>query len=445
VSRSWTTISCRAFALCVLLLTCLSAPSRAAADKPPPPGLPLAAFWSVDLKVEPTAPPVSDGDRVFIALKSAHLTARSAADGHELWRIDKQISAPMAAADGLVFVSAGDAIEAVRAADGGSAWIVPRVTAIAPLVVRDGWVIAATDAELIAIRAKDGTVVWRHASGAVKLPPDLDGGRVYTGADDGRVLALALATGAVEWESFVQGGVTAIAARAGRVYAGAGDKHLYCLDGRSGKVEWQKATGSSPIGRIAVDDSRVYTAALNNVIFALDRSNGNQRWTEAIRRRPFAGVLLAGHIVFVPVVGPQLVMLYDADGKPSGIIGLPGEILRALPPDVRETAAGVNVFAITGGLSNEWQLTFLAPAGESTIVPPDKLTALPGVPFLTDPALQPIGRVLGALVLGDPPLSPMATIEWPVVLRDPPLVPLTSFPGLQLRPLSPVLPTRREP
>jgi outer membrane protein assembly factor BamB len=443
VSRSWTTISCRAFALCTLLLAGLPTPCGAAADKPPPPGLPIAEFWSVDLKVEAAESPVSDDARVFIALKSAHLTARSATDGHELWRITKEVSAPMAAAEGFVFVSAGDAIEALRGSDGGSAWIVPRVKTVAPLVARDGWLIAITESEILAIRAKDGTVVWRHATEGVKLPPEIDGDRLVTGADDGRVLAMTLATGAIEWDEYVPGGVTALAAKAGRVYAGAGDQRLYCLDGRSGKRAWSFPVRANPTGRIAVDDKRVYVAALNNVIFGLDRSNGNQQWTTSVRRRPSAGVLLAGHVIFVPVVAPQLSMLYDENGRPSGTIALPGEITRGMVPDIRETAAGVKVFAITGGLSNEWRLTFLAPAGESTIVPPDKLTELPGVPFLTDPALQPIGRVLGGLALTDPPLAPLSTISWPVVLQDPLLVPLTSFPGLQMRPLSPVLPTRR--
>ena len=65
-----------------------------------------------------------------------------------------------------------------------------------------------------------------------------------------------------------------------------------------------------------------------------------------------------------------------------------------------------------------------------------------GVPFLTDPVLEPIGRVLGTLLLGDPMLRPLSSIGWPLILQDPPLEPLTTLPGLQLRPLSPVLPTR---
>jgi outer membrane protein assembly factor BamB len=445
VSRSWTTISCRAFALCAVLLGSFAAPS-AAADKPPPPKLPLTSFWSVELGAAAAAPPVSDGDRVFIALKSAQLSARSATDGHELWKIAKDVSVPMAADDGLVFVSAGEAVEAVRGLDGGSAWIVPRLKTVAPLVSGSGWVIAVTDTEVVAIRAKDGEVAWRHAAGGVRLAPDIDGDRVYLGADDGRVLALTLASGEQAWESYLPGGVTAIAARGGRVYAGAGDKQFYCLDGRSGKKQWPRSIGSNPAGRIAVDDERVYFTALNNVVYALDRANGNQRWTRSLHRRPIAGVIAAGHVIFVPTVAPHLEMLYDRDGRPSGALALPGDIPRdgerALTPDIRETPAGVHVFAVTGGLSNQWQLTFIGPVDEASIVPLSELEVLPGVPFLTDPVLEPIGRVLGALIFGDPPLRPVSAMDFPFILRDPPLEPLKTLPGLQLRPLSPVLPIR---
>jgi outer membrane protein assembly factor BamB len=418
---------------------CLARLSAAAADRPPPPRLPLAAFWSVDIGSAVSDGPVSDGERVYLALKSAHLTARDAADGRELWKKEKNASA-LASAGGLVFVSAGDAIEALRGSDGASVWIVPGVKIVAPLLVRDGWLIAVTAAEVLAIRSTDGHVVWRRAAGGVRQAPAIDGDRVYVGADDGRVLALALPTGAVAWEKYVPNGVTTIAAHLGLVYVGAGDKHFYCLDANKGSGKWPFRVGAIPTGRIAVDDDRVYFSSLDNVIRALDRKTGNQRWQTGLPHRAPSGVMAAGHVVFVPISGSELVMLYDHNGKRSGNIGLP-DVIDA-PPDVRENAKGLQAFVVTGGLSNRYQLTFIASAGEPVMQPFSELTP-PGLWFLTDPVLQPIGKTLPWLVLGDPLLQPFTAIEWPVVLRDPPLVPLTTFPGLLLRPLSPTLPTRR--
>ena len=100
-------------------------------------------FWSVELKAAASASPVRDGDRVFVALKSAHLTSRAVADGHEVWRIEKNVTGPMAAdgmaADGgLLFMPAGDAVEG--ASRGSAAWIAPRVEAVG--ASRAGWVVA---------------------------------------------------------------------------------------------------------------------------------------------------------------------------------------------------------------------------------------------------------------------------------------------------------------
>ena len=400
-------------------------------------------YWSVPIPAGAAAPPVADVDRVYLALRSAHVVALALSDQRELWKVAREITVPMAAADGLLFIGAGDAIEALRGADGATAWIAPRVKAVASLVATPGLLLAVTADEIVAIHAADGQIAWRRPAGGVRHPPAVDGTRVFVGADDGRVAALGVTSGEVHWEQYVNGGVTALRASRGLVYAGGGDKKLHCLDARNGREKWTFASGLSPTGAIAVDDKRVYFSALDNVVRGLDRETGNLRWQTALNRRPVAGVRLAGHVLFVEVTSAELVMLFDATGLRSGVIALPKETTRDLPIDVRETEAGVHVFVVTGNLAGEWNLTMIGPAGEAPLEPFDKLTPLPGVAFLTDPALAPIGLVLPWLILTDPALQPFSAIEWPVVLRDPPLVPLTTLPGIQLRPLSPVLPAHR--
>jgi outer membrane protein assembly factor BamB len=413
-----------------------------AADRQPVPALPLRIYWSVDIAAGVSAPPASDDARAYIAMGNARIAALALSDGRELWRVSKQISAPMAASGGLLFISAGDAVEALRGDTGATAWIAPRLTATVPLVASDGLIVAVTASEIVALHPADGRVVWRHAAGGVRVPPVVDGTRVFVGADDGRILALDAGSGAVAWEAFVGGGVTALGAGHGLVYAGAGDKQFHCLDAR-GKTKWTYRIGSSPAGRIAVDRERVYFAAGDNVIRALDRETGNQRWQAPLTRRPVGGARLAGHLVFVQVIGTEMIMLLDRNGGRSGAIVLPGETTRETPPDVREAAAGVYVLLVTGGLSNQWQVTLIGPAAEDALAPFGRLAWLPGVPFLTDPILEPVGRVLPWLILGEPMLRPLSGMDWPIVLRDPRLEPLTTLPGIQLRPLSPVLPVRR--
>jgi hypothetical protein len=194
---------------------------------------------------------------------------------------------------------------------------------------------------------------------------------------------------------------------------------------------------------MTIDDDRVYAASMDNVVRGLDRQSGNQRWKTGLKQRPSFGVFLAGHVVFIPAVASELQMLYDRDGRESGSLALPGDAPPGLPPAIADSPDGAIVYTVTGGLTNEWNLTKFAPAGETVLFPFAKLDPLPGLPYLTDPALSSLGNVLQMLVIGDPLLQPFALVGWPIVLRDPPLVPLTTLPGLQLRPLSPVLPVRR--
>ena len=422
-------------------LVLLAAP-LAADDRPAVPALPVKMHWSADLSAGVAAAPVNDGDRIYISLRTAHVAALSLADGREVWRVAKTVTTPMVASSGLLYLSAGDAIEAVRGTDGVSAWIAPRLKAAAPLVANDAMVIVATDAELVALDAKDGHVLWRLAAGGIKLPPVADSGRVYAGADDGRVIGVDAASGKLLWEKYVQGGVTSLGAYRDRVYAGGGDKEFHAFDAIKGSHKWSRFIGSKPDGAIAVDDDRVYFTALDNVVRGLDRNNGNQRWQARLARRPIGGVHLIGHLVFLQATGTELLMLYDRTGERSGAIALPGETARDTPPSVRDTKAGLNVLVVTGSLSNQWQLSLVGPAAEAPVEPFAGF-AIPGAPFLTDPEAVSMWRALPWLVMGDPPLRPATHAGWPLILQDPPLEPLTVLPGLQLRPLSPVLPVRR--
>jgi hypothetical protein len=162
----------------------------------------------------------------------------------------------------------------------------------------------------------------------------------------------------------------------------------------------------------------------------------------ALRERPLSGVIVVDHVVFVPTPSAELPLIYAPDGRPAGSLPLPGEAAPGMMPAVTGTPEGPVVYAVTGGLTDEWSLTRFARAGEAALIPVAALTEMPGVPYLTDPVLAPIGTVLGLLLLGDPPLGRLADMGWPLMLRDPPLGPLTTLPGVQLRPLSPVPPAR---
>ena len=221
----------------------------AAADKVAPPRLPIAIHWSVELTTAVATAPVSDGDRVFLALRSAHLVARDVADGHELWRIAEGRHRRRLAADGGLRLRLGGRRDRGAARDRRRQCLAGRRASRpwrrwsrrAARVRRH----RRRDPRDPRERRRD-----RLASAGrrrAQCRPTIDGDRLYVGrgrrADpgDGRWRPARS-----RWEEYVPGGVTALAARRGRVYAGAGDKRFYCLDARNGRG----ASGRFRVGSI---------------------------------------------------------------------------------------------------------------------------------------------------------------------------------------------------
>jgi len=366
--------------------------------------LPLATRWSVDLGGPPVAraAPVLDEERVYVALRTGQIVARSLSDGAERWRKDLPTEQPIATDGGVVFVASHDAIHALGGADGTTLWEKPLAGITAPLVARSGWLIVLAQRRVLAFRSKDGAPIWQRDVGGSTEPPAINGDRVYISVDDGRIVAADITTGKSIWESTIGATAGALFAAGDRVYAGAGDRQFYCLKAQNGEIDWVKRIGAAIVGPATADGTRVYFLALDNIVRALDRSNGNQRWQHAYRRRASAGPAIGGTYVFVASSSSPEIWMWMNDGRPAGTLTLPAE--PAVSPTVSEHGPeNLDVVAVTGNLSSQWQLTLLAPAGEAPLVP---FSELPGV------VLKPETR------------------DVPV---EPPLVPFTGLPGIVLQ------------
>ena len=127
--------------------------------------LPSAVRWSVPISASPVAPPVIDKDQVFVVLQSGAVEAHRVADGTTAWKIELRSDFPVAVDGDRVYVAAGEAIHALKAADGTEQWLVPSGNVTAPILAHAGWVIAATEKSLTAYRAADGSKVWSREVG----------------------------------------------------------------------------------------------------------------------------------------------------------------------------------------------------------------------------------------------------------------------------------------
>jgi polyvinyl alcohol dehydrogenase (cytochrome) len=82
--------------------------------------------------------------------------------------------------------------------------------------------------------------------------PNVFGGRVYVGSNDGTIYAIDAQTGCLYWmyraKSLVRSGV--VVGPDKRAYIGDLDANLYALDTKTGKLIWQKKADDQPFARI---------------------------------------------------------------------------------------------------------------------------------------------------------------------------------------------------
>jgi len=359
-----------------VILAC-GIPLRAQAAAAHPSLFPIAPHWSVDIGAPPVngAPPVSDADRIYVALRTGHVVARALASGAELWNRELATNRAIAVDGGLVFVAGDAALHALRGTDGAVVWEHATAALSAPLLAQGGWLIIATGRTITAMRGADGTVVWQRELGTVVHRPAIDGNRLFVPMDDGRLVALDLENGTSVWERMLDGAPGEPLATSDRIYVGAADRRFYSLKADNGDFDWSWRVGATVLGPPATDGARVFFVALDNVVRGLDRYSGVQAWQHAIRSRPAAPPAVVQGIVLIASATSPEITAWTAEGKPAGTVPL------ASPPVVAPDLAGGDVArlsVVTGSLARVYELTLMAAAPDLPLV---ALTELPGKPL----------------------------------------------------------------
>lgn len=344
----------------------------------------MVATWTTPLAAPAVATPGYDADRAYVLLRSGELSAVSLVTGAVVWTVPAAgtVGSPEAG-DGLVFLAAEGRIEARDAATGAPRWKVETKAAVAaPVYWNNGWLLAFTaDGTATMYRAATGDVVWRQALGApVSGRPTAADTRVYVLLRDGRVLALALGSGATQWEAKLPGAVLSIRALDDRVFVGCADKYFYCLAAKNGKTKWRWRAGAVSVGTPSVDERFVYFVALDGVLRALDRGNGSLRWQALIPNQPSAGPFLSNRRLLVPGIVPEVPAYSTRDGKPSGTVRLPAD--PSFPPGFVESTDPGQAGRLLGTF-DDGRVQLLTSG-----VPLLRGTPLPGPPYAIPPLIE---------------------------------------------------------
>jgi len=196
---------------------------------------------------------------------------------------------------------------------------------IALLGTRDGW--------LHAVR-RDGTIAWELQAAGGFGTPVVAGDTVYVGSSDGRLYAVAIATGKPRWtydakedlstrpaladgvvlvaslrdavfavdastgtwlwhhrreqkgEGLTIFGAASVQVSAGTAFAAYSDGFAAALDLKTGTPRWERRVAPAgprgahlDVDALAVDGQRVYAAAYSGAVLALDARTGQTLWS----------------------------------------------------------------------------------------------------------------------------------------------------------------------
>ena len=339
----------------------------------------LDARWVVPFDTPPVAPAGFDASTAYVPLKGGQLVAVDLDSGIVRWRLDVATTLTPATGGGMVFTTSGTTIEARAANTGAITWSAPLPGgAAAPLYWDTGWLLASTPSgDLAAFRAADGTLVWRQPLGApLSTAPAAALDRLYLGLTDGRLVAVALMTGATIWSQRVTGRITALVGLDDQLVFGTSGKFVVSVDLARGRERWQRQIGGDVAGLPVADDKRIYFTSRDNVLRAVDRRSGNLRWRATLPSRPASGPLRLPNAVMVPLVSSEISGFEPATGKALPPIKAAGEL--GSQPFIRTTARWTSPRLIA--VSRDGQLQGFGLRFEPAFVPLDVLPGAPAMP-----------------------------------------------------------------
>jgi outer membrane protein assembly factor BamB len=282
--------------------------------------------------------PASDGNRLYAASRNGNVVALDPDTGKAAWRteLDMDLSSGPGVGDGLIVVGAADGMLIALDADSGAELWRANVTGetLARPIIKDGVVITMSiDNRLHAVSAFDGAERWTVEQPTPNLTmrgsasPVLVGTSVLAGFDNGRLVAVNIATGNTEWEAMLSpptgrsdlerlSDVDGVISVVGQdIYASGYQGSLVALASESGQVLWAREVSS--FEGVSADWNNLYTVDEEGVVIALTRRTGDESWRQnsLVRREPTVPIPFQTTVVVGDLEG-YLHFFSNFDGDP---------------------------------------------------------------------------------------------------------------------------------
>ena len=279
----------------------------------------LHQLWDVSLGPSPdaseTSAPLIAHGVVYDVWGSNDVAAVRLSDKHVLWRrhFDAAVGSRPAVVNGVLYVTVGSALFALRASTGSKVWSYDTRQELYFTVptVADGVVYLTTTTGVVySFNAATGEKRWsRSVGGQLQSAPSLGTGAIVvaTNLPSGvRVLALGLSSGHVLWTRDVRGGgVTngGPSVAKNTVYVGVNGtgmtSTLHALRLGDGKRLWSSPVGFDIESTPAVAGDIVIAGTINSGLRAFDARNGAVRWTATFGGEFWASPVIADGVAYI--------------------------------------------------------------------------------------------------------------------------------------------------
>ncbi|HEV7715881.1 MAG TPA: outer membrane protein assembly factor BamB [Steroidobacteraceae bacterium] len=361
-----------------------------------------------------------DEGHVYAAGHGGDVAGFDLESGKSLWRTHTK--APLAggtgAGGGLVVVGSSEgSVIALNAADGVQRWRVKvngEVLA-APAVASHAVIVRTVDGKLRGLALDTGKELWQYEQQVPRLSlrgtalPVVTGTSVICGFDNGKVVALNSADGALIWEATVapSRGRTelerlvdidsAVKVVEGNVYAVGFQGRVAMLALDTGQIWW--AQDASSYRGLAVDVDNVYISTADGDVVALKRTSGAELWRQkALAHRGLSAPVITDNAIVVADFKGYVHWLNKDTGALAGRAQAGGD--RVSNPPI---ASGDRVFVINDeGRVTAFKTVPIALAQAKPVAEPKKR----GVPSPSEPIERPAPATEVA-----PPLQPAPAVE----------------------------------
>ncbi len=297
-------------------------------------------------------PSITDGT-LYISDAEGRVQARDAATGKVIWRVETELpasSGPGLGEDLLAIGTSEAQVVALSRNDGAELWrtdVSGEVLAV-PAVAYGVVVVHTVDGNLFALDALTGEQKWRYDRQTPVLTlrgsssPVIDGTTVYCGFAGGKVIALSLDTGTVEWEKIISipSGRSDLERMTdvdgdpviynGSIYAGSYQGEVAALGQGSGKIFWKHEISSYT--DMSVNWQHLLVSDEFGHVWALDPDTGAAKWRQqALSNRKLTGPVMLGDVVVVGDLDGYLHWLSADDGSIIARTSVGGDALMATP------------------------------------------------------------------------------------------------------------------